>query len=107
MLQCSYTVNMSLLRFEWDPKKAASNQRKHGVSFDEAETAFLDDEAVLVPDTEHSSDEDRFLILGFSYQLRILIVCHCYRESDDVIRIISARKANKSEQMQYQRGRTT
>jgi len=76
-LQCSYTVNMSLLRFEWDPKKAVSNQRKHGVSFDEAETAFLDDEAVLIPDAEHSSDEDRFLILGFSYQLRILIVCHC------------------------------
>lgn len=96
---------MSLLRFEWDSKKAVINFRRHGVSFEEVETVFLDDEAVLVPDEEHSSDENRFLILGLSYHLRMLVVCHCYRESNDVIRIISARKANKSERMQYERGR--
>ena len=105
-LQCSYTVSMSLLRFEWDSKKAAGNLRKHGISFDEAETVFLDDEALLIADEEHSSDEDRFSILGFSYHLRMLVVCHCYRESNDVIRIISARKATKSEQIQYYQGRT-
>src|SRR6266568_2743440 len=98
---------MSPLRFEWDARKASANLRKHGVTFEEAETVFLDDEAVLIPDGEHSSDEDRFLLLGFSYHLRMLVVCYCYRESNDVIRIISARKANKSEQTQYQRGRTT
>lgn len=80
--------------------------RKHGISFEEAETVFLDDEALLVPDEEHSDQEKRFLILGFSYQLRMLVVCHCYRESDEVIRMISARKANKSERMQYEQRRT-
>ncbi len=80
--------------------------RKHGISFEEAETVFLDDEAVMIRDEEHSADEERFLILGFSYQLRVLIVCHCYRESNDVIRIISARKANKSERVQYEQWRT-
>ena len=92
---------MTLLRFEWDIKKAASNLRKHGVSFEEAETVFLDEEAILIPDEEHSGEEDRFIVLGLSYQLRMLVVCHCYRESDELIRIISARKANKGEQMQY------
>jgi uncharacterized DUF497 family protein len=79
--------------------------RKHGVSFEEAEMVFLDDEAVIIPDDEHPSGEERFLILGFSYKLRMLVVCHCYREAHDVIRIISARKANKAERTQYQRGR--
>jgi uncharacterized DUF497 family protein len=96
---------MSLLRFEWNDKKAAFNLRKHGISFEEAETVFLDDEALILPDDRHSSDEERFLILGFSYQLRMLVVCHCYRESNDVVRIFSARKATKAEQMQYQRRR--
>jgi uncharacterized DUF497 family protein len=96
---------MSLLRFEWDARKAPANLRKHGVSFEEAETVFLDDEAIVIPDDEHSSDEDRFLILGFSYHLRMLVVCHCYRESNDVIRIISARKADRSERIQYEQGR--
>jgi uncharacterized DUF497 family protein len=96
---------VALLRFEWDVKKAASNLRKHGVSFEEAETVFLDEEAVLIPDEEHSADETRFVILGFSDHLRMLVVCHCYRESNDVIRIISARKANKSEQLQYDQRR--
>jgi uncharacterized DUF497 family protein len=96
---------VALLRFERDVKKAASNLRKHGVSFEEAETVFLDEEAVLIPDEEHSVDETRFVILGFSDLLRMLVVCHCYRESNDVIRIISARKANKSEQLQYDQRR--
>jgi uncharacterized DUF497 family protein len=96
---------VALLRFERDVKKAASNLRKHGVSFEEAETVFLDEEAVLIPDEEHSADETRFVILGLSDHLRMLVVCHCYRESNDVIRIISARKANKSEQLQYDQRR--
>lgn len=96
---------MSLPRFEWDARKAASNRRKHGISFEEAETVFLDDEAVMIPDEENVSDEERFLILGFSYKLRMLVVCHCYRESNEIVRIISARKANKAERDQYQRGR--
>ena len=96
---------MERLRFEWDAKKAAFNLRKHGVSFDEAETVFLDDEAIIIPDDEHSLGEERFLILGFSYKLRMLVVCHCYRESNDVVRLISARKATRAERVQYQRGR--
>jgi uncharacterized DUF497 family protein len=90
------------LRFEWEPRKAAANVRKHAVSFAEAKTVFLDDEALLLPDDEHRSDEDRFIILGISAQLRVLVVCHCYRESDEVIRIISARKANRTERAQYE-----
>ena len=97
---------MSLLRFEWDAKKAASNLRKHSLSFEEAETVFLDEEAILIPDEEHSAEADRFVIMGFSDHLRILVVCHCYRQSAEVIRIISARKANKAEQMQYEQRRT-
>jgi uncharacterized DUF497 family protein len=84
---------VSALRFEWDARKAASNLRKHRVSFEEAETVFLDEEALLIPDEEHSHDEDRFVIMG---------LCHCYRRSAEVIRIISARKANQAEQMQYE-----
>ena len=105
-LQCSYTVKVNSLRFEWDPRKASANLRKHEVSFEEAKTVFLDEEALLIPDEEHSSEEDRFVIMGFSAQLRILVVCHCYRQSDDVIRIISARKANRTERMQYEQRRT-
>jgi len=89
------------LRFEWDARKAASNLRKQSVSFEEAKTVFLDEEALLRPDEAHSHEEDRFVILGFSARLRMLIVCHCYRQSDEVIRIISARKANKTEREQY------
>jgi len=92
---------MSDLRFEWDSRKASQNQRKHGVSFDEAKTAFLDENARVMPDPEHSAEEDRFVLLGLSIQIRLLIVCHCYREDDGVIRIISARKADKSERRQY------
>ena len=93
---------MKRLRFEWDTRKAAANLRKHGVSFEEARTAFLDDNALLRPDDDHSDDEDRFLLLGLSGRMRTLVVCHCYRQEDEVIRLISARKANSLERQQYE-----
>ena len=93
---------MKRLRFEWDARKAAANLRKHGVSFEEARTAFLDDNALLRPDDDHSDDEDRFLLLGLSGRMRTLVVCHCYRQEDEVIRLISARKANSLERQQYE-----
>jgi uncharacterized DUF497 family protein len=94
---------MDGLRFEWDKRKAASNLRKHGVAFEEAESVFTDERALLLEDPEHSADEDRFLLLGLSAALRTLVVCHCYRRQDDVIRIISARKATRAEQRHYSR----
>jgi len=94
---------MSGLRFERDPDKAAENVRKHGVSFEEAETIFSDEFATLIDDPDRSSDEDRFLLLGLSVKLRALIVAHCYRQADDVIRIISARKATRKERDIYNR----
>ena len=81
---------MQRLRFDWDERKAAANRRKHGVSFEEAQTVFLDEDALLRPDEEHSEDEDRFVLLGLSAHLRTLVVCHCYRQQDEVIRIVSA-----------------
>lgn len=92
---------MADLRFEWDPQKNRTNQQKHGVSFEEAETVFADERAVLLDDPDHSASEDRFLLLGFSAGLRTLVVCHCYRETDETIRIISARKATRSERREY------
>jgi uncharacterized DUF497 family protein len=92
---------MSEITFEWNSRKASENKRKHGVSFNEAKSAFLDENARLIPDTENSEDEDRFVLLGLSIQLGLLLVCHCYRADDNVIRIISARKADKSERRQY------
>jgi hypothetical protein len=94
---------VSDLRFGWDEAKSKSNQRKHGVSFEEAQTVFEDDEALLLGDPEHSESEDRFLLLGLSSTLRTLVVCHCYREHEDLIRIISARKADPEERSQYNR----
>jgi uncharacterized DUF497 family protein len=96
---------MKPLRFEWDRAKARANLKKHGVAFDEARTVFLDENALLRPDDGHSSDEDRFVLLGLSSRLRIVLVCHCYRQDDEVIRIISARKATGSERVQYDRRR--
>jgi uncharacterized DUF497 family protein len=90
------------LRFEWDQRKAATDVGKHGVSFEEARTVFFDEDALLRPDEDHSDDEDRFLLLGLSSRLRVLIVCHCYREQDEIIRVISARKANPIERSQYE-----
>jgi uncharacterized DUF497 family protein len=92
---------MAGLRFEWDERKSLANQRKHGVSFEEAETVFWDDHALLLDDPGHSDDEDRFVLIGLSAAVRALVVCHCYRESDEVIRLISARKATRAEREQY------
>ena len=91
---------MSDLQFEWDERKNASNKRKHGVSFEEAETVFYDDRAVLTDDPDEE-EEDRFILLGLSAGLRTLVVCHCFREGDSVIRIISARKAHREERRDY------
>ena len=93
---------MSEIRFTWDDGKAGENQRRHKVSFDEAKTVFYDENARLQYDPDHSEDEDRFLLLGTSYSLRVLVVCHCYREKDTLVRIISARKATKNERKQYE-----
>ncbi|MGH8225401.1 MAG: BrnT family toxin [Gammaproteobacteria bacterium] len=95
---------MDELRFVRDEAKATANLEKHGVSFEEAQAAFNDEFARLIPDPDHSDEEDRFLLLGLGSKLRLLIVCHCYRDGD-VIRIISARKANKPERLQYERYR--
>jgi uncharacterized protein len=89
------------LVFEWDERKNRANQRKHGVSFEEARSAFLDENARVLPDPEHSEEEERFVLLGLSTSLRVLVVCHCYRQKEEVIRIISARKADREEQRQY------
>ena len=88
-------------RFSWDPHKAQSNERKHGVSFEEAQTAFLDEHALLVEDPDPDDPEERFVLLGLSSALRILLVCHCLREGGDLVRIISARRATKAEGKQY------
>ena len=92
---------MTELRFEWDPRKDAANQRKHGVGFDESSTVFSDERALLIDDPDHSDDEERFIILGLSANLRALVVCHCYREAESIIRLISARKATPKERRQY------
>ena len=89
------------MRFEWDSSKAASNRRKHQVSFDEAQTVFFDDFAVQFFDDDHSDVEDRFIMLGMSSEARLLVVVHCEREAGDVIRIISARRATRSEATFY------
>ena len=88
------------MRFAWDQVKADENRRKHGVSFEEASTVFADENGRLKHDPDHSQVEDRFIILGFRAKLRLLIVCHAYRENDEVIRIISARKATSNERKQ-------
>ena len=90
------------ITFEWGATKASLNKKKHNISFDEAKTVFFDENAILIHDPEHSDDEERFVILGLSTVARLLIVCHCFRCKDSVIRIISARKATKKESIQYQ-----
>jgi len=92
---------VAALRFDWDPRKAAANERKHGVTFEEARTVFFDEQGLLAADDDEE-EEDRFVLLGLSGALRMLLVCHCYREDDGVIRIISARKANRQERRQYE-----
>lgn len=92
---------MSALHFEWDGTKAAANLKKHGVSFEEAKSAFYDERAKLINDPDHSENEDRFVLLGLSSALRLLVVCHCYRDNGGIIRIISARKATANETKFY------
>ena len=89
--------------FEWDEEKNRSNIRKHGISFDEAKTAFEDPNLLYKPDPDHSQEEERFIIFGFSERERVLAVCHCYKLNDNTIRIISARKATKNENIYYWR----
>ncbi len=96
---------MKRLRFTWDERKNSANFRKHGVSFEEAQTVFFDEKAIEFYDPDHSKEEDRFILLGISSRLRILVVCYCSREEESVIRIISARKATRKEQEVYTGGR--
>ena len=93
------------MHFSWDENKAATNLTKHGVSFDEAASVFYDEEALLISDPEHSDFEQRFVLLGLSNKPRLLVVCHCYREEDNEIRIISARKATSRESNTYAKRR--
>ena len=92
---------MDDIRFEWDQNKNLANVKKHKISFEEAKTVFFDESARVIPDPEHSDNEERFIILGISNKLKLLIVVHTYRENDEIIRIISARKASKSESKYY------
>ena len=92
---------MTHIQFEWDKEKNQSNTKKHKVTFEEAKTVFYDPSALIIHDPDHSAEEDRFLIMGLSQSLKVLIVCHCYRSNDEIIRIISARKADKDEIQQY------
>ena len=94
---------MGNIEFAWDRRKARSNLAKHGVSFEEAQTVFLDEDARLIQDPDHSEEEQRFVLLGYSFRARCLIVNHCYLESDSVIRLISARRATAQEEEMYWR----
>lgn len=92
---------MDIISFEWDEAKNEINKKKHNISFEEAQTVFSDDNALMIDDPDHSEQEDRFILLGISNRSNLLVVCHCYRQSDTVIRLISARKATKNESKQY------
>ncbi len=92
---------MHNIRFDWDKEKNIANQKKHGISFEEAQSVFVDENALMIHDPDHSIGEDRFILLGLSASVRLMVVCHCYRENDEVIRIISARKATRTEQKRY------
>ena len=89
--------------FEWNEAKSKANIRKHGVSFEEAKSVFFDEYALLIADPDHSETEDRFVLLGLSAKLRLLLVCHCFEVDDNLIRVISCRKANRKEMSLYQR----
>lgn len=99
-LFCNYNIIM-IVKFEWDENKNFINKKKHNISFEEAVSVFDDENALLRDDPDHSEREERFIILGESSQANLLVVCHCYRQPNDVVRIISARKATKSETKQY------
>jgi len=96
---------MTEIRFEWNKLKAMANKRKHGISFEEAQTIFYDEKAIQFDDPDHSKEENRFIMLGMSFKLRVLVVSHCERHGD-VIRIISARKAASHEAKTYREGKT-
>ncbi len=97
---------MESLQFEWDERKNRSNPRKRGIGFEEARTVFYDEHAVQFSDPDHSEEEERFILLGLSLKPRVVVVCHCHRASEMVIRLISARKANKAEEGEYWRRRS-
>ena len=92
---------MKNLNFSWDDKKNLANQKKHHVSFEEAQAVFFDEHAIEFDDPDHSENENRFLLLGLSHKMRVLVICHCFKVSESEIRIISARKATKKEQTVY------
>jgi uncharacterized protein len=92
---------MKDISFEWDGKKNAINRRKHSINFEEGQTVFVDENALLIDDPDHSVDAERYIMLGLSAKLRVLVVCHSYRRDHSTIRIISARKATRFEQKQY------
>ena len=96
-----YNVRMSTLKFEWDTEKDKANLKKHAISFNEARSVFYDEYAIQFFDPDHSDTEDRFILLGISNLLNNLVVCHCFREEETVIRIISARKADTEEEQVY------
>lgn len=100
-LYYNYNIIMETIKFEWNENKNKINIKKHKISFEEAKAVFYDEEALLIYDPEHSQEEERFIILGRSKKANLLVVCHCYRASETVIRIISARKATKNEAKQY------
>ncbi len=93
------------MRFEWDASKEKTNRRKHGISFEEAQTVFFDEHAIQFFDPDHSDDEDCFILLGMSFKLRVIVVCHCFRESETVVRLFSARRADRGEEREYWRQR--
>ena len=95
---------MNELSFEWDSRKAELNESKHGISFDEAKTVFYDERALVIPDPDHSRIEERFVIMGMSALSRVLVVVHCFRSNNNVIRIISARRAGTKEMQPYVKG---
>lgn len=95
---------METLSFEWDENKNEINKKKHGISFETAQEVFYDDNAILFDDPDHSVGEERFLIIGMTRSLKVCIVSHCYRDQDNVIRLISAREATKHERKTYEEG---
>ena len=98
-----YIIQINTIHFSWDERKAHTNETKHDVSFEEAKSVFYDPFAQIIDDPDHSAEEKRYVILGMSRQARLLVVCHCYRDNAETIRIISARKATRTESQSYGR----
>jgi len=100
-----YNVHTMSIEFNWDPRKDKANRKKHGVSFEEARSVFFDENAIQFYDPDHSEEEERFILLGTNFKLNVLVVCHCFRENEHTVRIISARRADKDEEAEYWRNR--